>query len=36
MVKGLGDCEFVEIDGGHETLWLHPGRVAEALDRAAG
>ncbi|MCF8063495.1 MAG: alpha/beta fold hydrolase [Deltaproteobacteria bacterium] len=36
MARGLGDCEFMEIEGGHETLWLHPERVAEALVRAAG
>ena len=37
MARALGDdCTFMEIDGGHETLWLHPERVAEALIRAAG
>jgi hypothetical protein len=30
------DCTLMEIDGGHETLWLHPDRVAEALIRGAG
>jgi len=37
MAGALGEgCAFVEIDGGHETLWLHPERVAEALIREAG
>ena len=36
MAKGLGDCEWVEVEGGHETLWTRPERIAEALVRLAG
>lgn len=31
MARGLGDHRFIEVDGGHETLFTQPGVMARAL-----
>lgn len=36
MAQALGDFELIELDGGHETLFIEPEKVAEALIQAAG
>jgi pimeloyl-ACP methyl ester carboxylesterase len=35
MARNLGAFELVEIDGGHETLFINPEAFAEALIKAA-
>ncbi len=36
MARSLPDADLVQINGGHETLWTHPGYLAENLIRIAG
>jgi pimeloyl-ACP methyl ester carboxylesterase len=31
MAQGLGEYDVVEMDGGHETLFINPGAVADGL-----
>lgn len=34
MAQGLGDYNVIELDGGHETLFIHPDTVADGLLKA--
>ena len=34
MARGLGDYNVIELDGGHETLFTNPDRVADGLLKA--
>jgi hypothetical protein len=34
LAKGLGDYDMVEVEGGHETLFTAPAKVADGLIRA--
>lgn len=36
MAQNLGQHELLEIEGGHETLFVRPQKIAEALIKAAG
>ena len=36
MAQGLGDHRFIQVDGGHETLFTQPAVVARALLEALG
>ncbi len=36
MAQALGDFQLIELDGGHETLFIDPEKVAQALIQAAG
>ena len=35
MAQGLGEHDFIEVDGGHETLFTNPAVVAHGLIQAA-
>ena len=35
MAQGLGDFKLIEVDGSHETLFINPPAVADALLQAA-
>lgn len=34
MAQGLGEYDVIELDGGHETLFMNPGAIAEGLLKA--